>query len=133
MAGFDTLYPDDYRDEYLAQLAADEKRILLTRDAGLLKRKIVEHGLYVQATDPWKQFTEVLHRFNLLEQALANNPRCGACNGLLRVVDKVEVGGRLPEKTRNYYDEFRECIACGKLYWKGSHFQRIESFLKRNE
>lgn len=131
MVGFDTLYPDDYRDEHLAQIAADEKRILLTRDAGLLKRKIVARGLYLQTTDPWKQFAEVLHRFDLFTQALANNPRCAACNGHLRIVDKAMIRDRLPDKTREYFDEFRECVVCGKLYWKGSHFQRITTFLKQ--
>jgi uncharacterized protein with PIN domain len=133
MAGFDTLYPDDYRDENLAQVAADEKRILLTRDAGLLKRKIVARGLYLQATDPWKQFAEVLQRFDLFEQASSNSPRCAACNGNLRIVDKATISDRLPDKTRDYYDEFRECATCGKLYWKGSHFQRIEAFLERRD
>ena len=70
MIGFDTLYPEDYRDEHLAQIAADESRILLTRDAGMLKRKIVARGYYVHATDPWQQLLEVLHRFELVSQAL---------------------------------------------------------------
>jgi hypothetical protein len=129
MIGFDTLYPDDYRDEILAQVAADESRILLTRDAGLLKRKVVARGYYVHATDPWKQLTEVLHRFDLAAQARGGQPRCTACNGLLYEVEKALISDRIQPKTREFFDEFRECSVCHKIYWKGSHYKQMNAYL----
>jgi len=129
MIGFDTLYPDDYRDEILAQIAASESRILLTRDAGLLKRKIVAHGYYVHATDPWEQLAEVLNRFALAAQARGGQPRCTACNGLLYEVEKALINDRLQPKTREFFDEFRECSVCHKIYWKGSHYKQMTEFL----
>ncbi len=128
MLGFDTLYPDDYRDEELARLSSDEDRILLTRDRGLLKRSIVTHGYYVQETDPWRQLAEVFRRFNL-RGSVASFHRCTQCNGLLNPVDKDAIADRLPPKTRQYYDEFRVCQDCGKIYWKGSHYQQMDQFL----
>jgi len=128
MLGFDTLYPDDYRDEALARLSSAEDRILLTRDRGLLKRSIVTRGYYVQETDPWRQLAEVFRRFNLRPSAVRFR-RCTQCNGLLEPVDKDAIADRLPDNTRQYYDEFRVCQSCGKIYWKGSHYQQMDQFL----
>ena len=130
MIGFDTRYPDDYRDEHLAELAASESRILLTRDFGLLKRKVVVRGYYIPTTQPWAQLADVLHRFNLVSQALVAQPRCTACNGTLNPIDKEAVQKRLQPNTLKFHDEFRECSVCGKVYWRGSHYARMTEFLR---
>jgi uncharacterized protein len=38
---------------------------------------------------------------------------------------------QLEPLTRIYYDEFRSCIACGKIFWRGSHFSKLEGFLEQ--
>jgi len=48
MLGFDSLYRNDYHDEELACISANQQRTLLTRDRGLLKRNIVVHGYLVR-------------------------------------------------------------------------------------
>jgi len=65
MLGFDTLYRRDFGDDELAAIAAGEGRILLTKDRGLLKRKLVTHGYCVRATDRQAQVREVMQRFDL--------------------------------------------------------------------
>lgn len=130
MLGFDTLYPDDYRDEELARLSSVERRILLTRDRGLLKRSVVTQGYYVHEIKPWQQLAEVLQRFDLFD-AVASFHRCTQCNGLLKVVSKEAVADKLMPNTRAYYTDFRQCQSCGKVYWKGSHYEAMEQFLER--
>jgi uncharacterized protein with PIN domain len=130
MVGFDTLFPEDYRDEELARISSEEDRILLTRDRGLLKRSIVQRGYSVRATDPWQQLEEVIKRFNLYD-AIERFQRCAACNGVLENVDKAEILDQLPEKTARYYDEFRRCANCGKIYWRGSHYEQIDQLVER--
>lgn len=127
MLGFDTLYRNDYRDEELARISSEERRILLTRDRGLLKRNAVTRGYCVRSTEPRQQLIEVLRRFDLFG-SLAPFQRCLRCNGTLQPVRKEEVINRLPPRTRRYYDEFRICIRCGQIYWKGSHYQRMQRF-----
>ncbi len=129
MLGFDTLYRNDYDDEELAQVSSQEGRILLTRDRGLLKRSIVTHGYCLRTTQPRRQLVEVLRRFDLFSSVMPFS-RCLHCNSLLQSVDKTEIIDRLPPKTSRYYDEFRRCEGCGRIYWPGSHFQRMESFIK---
>ena len=128
LCGFDTLYRNDYGDAEIAEISAREHRILLTRDRDVLKRRIVTHGYFVRADDPRRQLAEVFARFDLHDAA---NPftRCARCNGMLHDVDKQEIVHRLRPLTRHYYDDFRVCGNCGRIFWHGSHVQQIERLL----
>ena len=128
MLGFDTLYRRDYRDQEVAKVSAAERRILLTRDRGLLKRNIVTRGYCVRETNPARQLVEVLQRFNLI-QSIAPFRRCIHCNALLRSVAKELVIHRLLPETKRYYDEFFLCPECNRIYWKGSHYRRMQHFI----
>ena len=65
MVGFDAQYSNTIADEELARLARREKRIILSRDRGLLKRRTVTHGYLVRSAAPRRQLAEVLRRFDL--------------------------------------------------------------------
>ncbi len=130
MVGFDTLYRNDYRDEKLALISSRERRILLTRDRGVLMRGIVTHGYCVRETNPRRQLVEVLRRFDLFG-AVSPFTRCMRCNGLLEPAAKEDIIDRLPPKTREYYDEFRICTGCDQIYWKGSHYERMQQLIAR--
>ena len=129
MLGFDTLCSDDFDDEQLVELSLGEERVLLTKDRGLLKRSVITHGYFVRAIEPGKQILEILKRFDLFSLA-APFSRCMRCNGRLQHVSKQEVLDQLPPKTRDAYDEFRRCDTCQRIYWKGSHYQRMQSFIQ---
>lgn len=128
MLGFDALYHNKFSDEVLARISAEEKRTLLTRDRGLLKRSNVVHGYLVRSNDPPSQLLEVLQRFDLHEYI---NPfkRCLLCNEELKVTSKEEVEQKLPQKVKEYFNEFYFCLGCGKVYWKGSHYERMRKFI----
>jgi uncharacterized protein with PIN domain len=128
MAGFDSLYRNDYGDEELARISRVERRILLTRDVGLLKRGAVTHGYYVRETAIRRQFAEVMRRFDLFSLARPFT-RCLRCNTLLAPVAKAEVAGRIPPRAAELYDEFKHCPNCGRVYWKGGHYRRMREFL----
>jgi uncharacterized protein with PIN domain len=128
LLGFDTLYRNDYDDEELAQISASEQRMLLTRDKGLLMRSLVTYGYYVRATKPDEQIIEVLRRFNLFEKVLPFQ-RCIRCNGLLEPVSKELIFDQLPYKTRREIDEFHRCGECSQIYWRGSHYERMQQFI----
>jgi uncharacterized protein with PIN domain len=124
MLGFDTWYQNHVDDAVLAQISKEERRILLTRDQGLLKRSAVTHGYWVRATAPREQLREVIQRFDL--QRLAKPfTRCLNCNGLLQSALLAEVKDEVPENAARFYSEFWRCTACNKVYWQGSHYQRM--------
>lgn len=128
LLGFNTLYRNDYDDEELAHISSTEQRVLLTRDRGLLMRSIVTYGYYVRKTDPLQQIIEVLQRFNLYN-LVSPFQRCLRCNGLLKTIAKETIFDQLPESVKLYNNEFYRCQNCHQIYWKGSHYKRLQQFI----
>jgi len=128
--GFDTLYYNDYGDKYLAQKSKEENRILLTRDHGLLMRKVVKFGYFIHEDKPKKQLQEVINRYDLIKY-ISENSRCPKCNSNLEHIEKEKIIERLEPKTKKYYNEFYICPSCDQIYWKGSHFKRINKMVEK--
>lgn len=128
MLGFDTLYRNDYPDDELAYVSNVEQRILLTRDIGLLKRSLVIYGYFMRATHPKQRVLEVMARFDLQTWVIPFK-HCMKCNGALHRVEKADILAEISPKTARFYDEYHRCQHCGRIYWKGSHYQRMQSFL----
>jgi uncharacterized protein with PIN domain/sulfur carrier protein ThiS len=128
LLGFDTAYQNDWDDAALLRTALSDRRILLTRDRGLLKRAALDHGYLVRATDPRAQLREVVARFDLAA-GLRPLSRCALCNGRLSAVDKADISSLLPERTAAAVDEFRRCEDCGQLYWQGAHHRGLAELI----
>lgn len=129
LMGFDALYRNDFADAELADLAVAEKRILLTRDRGLLKRRQLTHAWFVRATKPEEQLLAVLRRFNL-EQQLQPFTRCLRCNGEVIPVAKTVVLDSLPPRVCDNYELFCRCQNCKRVYWQGTHYQHMQKFVR---
>lgn len=125
MLGFDTLYRNDYEDNEIIDISARDKRIILTRDLGILKNSRVTHGYWIRSQQPGEQAAEVIRRFDLSKSIKPLN-RCIECNGKIREVEKAEIIEQLKPKTIKYFDEFYRCTNCGKVYWEGSHFSKMQ-------
>jgi uncharacterized protein with PIN domain len=129
MLGFDALYRNNYDDEALAEICEQQERILLTRDRRLLMRSQVQRGYWLHSKTPRLQVLEVAQRYGLLPH-IRPFYRCMGCNTPLQPVEKEAVLHRLEPLTRRYFDEFRICPGCDRVYWKGSHYQRMSRFLE---
>ena len=129
MLGFDCLYQNDYTDDDLAEALRREERILLTRDRRLLMRKVVKHGYCPRSLDSREQLAEVIRRFDLTGQIVPFH-RCLRCNHLLESVSKEAVLDRLEPLTKLYYEEFQICPSCQQIYWKGSHYERMQTLIE---
>jgi len=130
LLGFDVRWEHDLDDATLAAIGAAERRIVLTRDRQLLKRRAVTHGLFVRADQPLEQVVDVLRRLDLGAR-LAPFSRCLRCGGLLIAVGRAEIDTRLEPLTRKYYEEFARCAGCGQVYWKGSHHTRLVQLVEQ--
>lgn len=130
MLGFDVAYETDPDDGELARRSAEEGRILLTRDRGLLRRSVVRLGYLPRSDLPLEQLAEVMRRFDLAGDARPFS-RCLRCNGMLEPVAREAIEDRLQPKTRRYYDAFLRCTACDALYWRGSHVERMQAVIDR--
>ncbi len=130
MLGFDSLYRNDYHDAELADISAEEQRILLTCDVKLLMRKQISRAYFVRSRQPRQQLLEVLSRFDLYDN-LKPFTRCMSCNGITRAVDKRDIEQRLLPKTKKYYHDFYQCESCNKIYWQGTHYQKMMYIIKK--
>lgn len=132
MLGFDSLFYGHCADERLLEISLQQQRILLTRDLELLKRKALTHAYYVRATRPEKQIMEVVARLQL-QHCFTPFTRCTVCNGLLERVNKQQVWSAIPPDSRRSFSEFARCMDCGRVYWKGSHFERMQRMVTKLE
>ena len=128
MLGFDTLYRNDYEDSEIIAIARQENRIILTRDKPLLKSKEVEHGYYVRATEKHEQLSEIVSKFDLYNQ-FRSFTRCMTCNSELIPKKKEEIMHKIVLETVGIFNEFFYCPSCDKVFWKGSHFERMEKLI----
>ncbi|KPK09260.1 MAG: hypothetical protein AMJ64_00780 [Betaproteobacteria bacterium SG8_39] len=130
LAGFDCLWSRDWDDDALVAAAVAESRIVLTRDKGVLRRRAVTHGRFVRATESEAQLAEIVRAFGLRAR-LQPFSRCRECNVPLEDVAKDAIAAQLPDKVRARYTRFRHCPGCGRLYWEGTHFERLRTVLQR--
>ncbi|MFF4904572.1 Mut7-C RNAse domain-containing protein [Streptomyces sp. NPDC001260] len=129
LLGVDTAYESmDIGDPALAALSAAEKRVMLSRDRGLLRRRELWAGAYVYSTRPEDQLRDILDRFR---PELRPWTRCTACNGLLKEATKEEVADQLHGGTQRSYDVFAQCRECGRAYWKGAHHEQLVAIVER--
>lgn len=124
LLGFNTLFRNDFIDNEIVELSLQDKRIILTRDKGILKYNAVTHGYWIRNDDPKEQIREVVTRLQL-ENDFKPFVRCSNCNELLYPVDKKLLQDRLPNDTLLLFNIFMECKGCKKIYWRGSHYDRI--------
>ncbi|MEU8523224.1 Mut7-C RNAse domain-containing protein [Streptomyces sp. NBC_01216] len=127
LLGIDAAYQsEDLGDPALAALSASERRVMLSRDRGLLRRRELWAGAYVYSDRPDDQLRDVLERF---APALEPWTRCTACNGRLTSADKDSVRERLERGTEKTYDVFARCTECERVYWRGAHHARLEEIV----
>ncbi len=123
--GLDASYANNSSDDEILAVSREERRIILTRDRGLLKRRAVTHGYCVRDSRPRDQLSEIFNRFDLKRLARPFS-RCMACNAGLERVEKDSVASLLPPLVVKLYDEFSKCPACGRVFWRGTHWERMK-------
>ena len=126
LVGVDADYGNDADDDALVEQANAGRRVLLTQDRGLLRRRKLWMGAYVRGARPDEQFRDVLDRF---APPLAPWTRCPACNGPLSAAAKATVDSVLLPGTRRTYQAFSRCASCGQVYWRGAHSKRLEQIV----
>jgi uncharacterized protein with PIN domain len=129
MLGFDTVYQNNFAQQELLNISHEEKRILLSRAASITKSSNIEY-LVIAEEDPLLQVVQVIRHFNLKDQF---NPfsRCFACNGIIEIVSKETIKHLIQKNTATYFSKFWQCQNCKRVYWEGSHFEKIRTTIQR--
>lgn len=130
-AGYDASWRADIDDWEVIRLARREGRVLLTCDTGIFRIGIVRDGdvpalLIPQGLKKRDQLAFVIGRLKLVP----GSPRCMACGGVLVELPKEKVRDRAPPRSFAWCEQFYECNNCRRLFWQGTHWQRIARTLE---
>ncbi|SDC39379.1 hypothetical protein SAMN05216345_102108 [Cupriavidus sp. YR651] len=128
MTGFDTLYDNHFEDSEIERIAAEEMRVVLTRDRELLKRRGITHGCYVRAIKSSLQVREIFSRLDLAGSARPF-ALCLDCNVPLHRIDKTEADGRVPDGVFARHERFVTCPQCRRVFWEGSHWRKMRALV----
>ncbi|NIM00970.1 MAG: twitching motility protein PilT [Acidobacteria bacterium] len=129
LLGFDAIYERDYDDAAIASIASRERRILLTRDRGLLKRNEVTRGYWLRHTRPRLQIAETVEALDL-RGSVREFSRCMVCNHALEPVEETSIRDELPPRVRGRFEQVSLCRGCDRLYWPGSHYDRLRGLVR---
>jgi uncharacterized protein with PIN domain len=129
--GYDASYHARIGDAELVREAAAESRVLLTRDRDLTKRRVIQTGvvraILIRDDDVTAQLRQVFTELGLeLKEALT---RCIECNAELQSRVPAMVAERVPPYVRRTQSRYSECPECGRIYWAGTHWQRMREVL----
>ncbi len=134
--GFDALFFSKIEDEELLARAQEEKRILLTRDTGLIQKARDIETLFLES-EKWRdQVVQVLEHFDLWGE-IDSHSRCIACNMELKNLSRKNAKNLVTPFVYKHADSFALCPGCGRIFWRGTHFKdmenEIEEILKKNK
>jgi uncharacterized protein with PIN domain len=130
-AGYQALWRADIDDEEVLGEARKSSATLLTTDSMLMERRLVRDRIIPALWLPPtlripEQLVLVFREFGLK----VSEPRCMSCGGELLRGDKEALREQIPPRTYRWLDEYFVCGACGKLFWRGTHWERIASQLR---
>lgn len=125
--GFDVLYFPKAEDKDLIEASRREKRILLTRDTGLIEKTKKHSGrLFIESDDWREQVVQVLDEFGLWD-SLRPNSRCLACNKPLKPLPKSRARNLVAPHILETASSFAMCPVCGRVFWPGTHYGDMEA------
>ena len=131
--GCDVEYFADIPDKELAERACTEKRIILTRDTLLIRRRKVRENYFFVEGDSYKdQIKQVVKHFSI-DPAARLLTRCLICNALLNDIDRPQVKYRVPHYVYETQAVFRVCPLCSRIFWhatqKDAMVRQLEAML----
>ena len=132
--GYDSKYFSSIEDDKLIAIAKNEKRVILTKDAPLTKiaEKQNVDSILIRGNDEFEQIAQITAKIKLDRFVMnTNNSRCIACNGNLQSVEKYRIIGKIPEGVLEREEKFWICDSCKKIYWEGTHFEKLQEFVNK--
>ena len=133
MMGLDTLFFDSGDDSHMVARALSEDRMILTRDTGIMKRRVVKNGrlkaVLIDSEEPERQMCQLMDTLGLEHQCKPFT-LCLECNQPLVKVSREDVKERVPPHVYKTHNQYMECPVCHRIYWQGTHWEAMVKKLK---
>ncbi len=132
LLGYDSTYFPSIDDKKLINIAKNQRRVLVTKDRQLInaaKKQDID-AVCNQGDNEIEQIAQInsIIKLNKIEITTSNS-RCGFCNNMLESIEKYRVTGKIPDGVLERFEEFWICKRCNKIYWEGSHFEKLQKFV----
>jgi uncharacterized protein with PIN domain len=128
LMGYDTLLLKQKDDAQMIETALGENRVILTKDAQFMKRRLVTNGkiktIHIKHDDPKLQVREVV-KVVKLDYHFKPFSLCLECNRALIARDKGQVQNLVPAHVFETQTQYTQCPACHRIYWPGTHWQAM--------
>lgn len=131
MLGFDTLYDTGHDPCPLAERAAKEERIILTRDTALRRALTPSASVFIADNLPSDQLLAVVRTLRITSIDVHPFSLCLKCNRKLLKKEREFVASAVPDYVLATHQDFSVCPQCGRVYWQGSHKKRMEKMVAR--
>jgi uncharacterized protein with PIN domain len=134
MMGYDSLFFNGSDDTDMVKQGLAEHRVILTRDSGIIKRRVVVNGrlkaVLIESERPDEQMRQVMNTLDL-DCRFRPFTLCLECNEPLIERNPDEVQDRVPPYVRKTQHHYMECPACRRVYWRGTHWQAMMTRLEK--
>lgn len=132
--GYDSKYFSSIEDEKVIAIAENEKRIIVSKDEELTRiaEKKNISSVLIRGNDEIEQIAQIDLKVKFDKFSLnSDTSRCIECNGNLQQIEKYRVIGKVPEGVLQREERFWMCSSCKKVYWEGTHFEKLQEFVDR--
>ena len=134
MMGYDTLFFNGSDDSHMVATALKEGRVILTRDTQIMKRRVITGGqikaIFIKSDNPEQQMRQVIDTLDM-DCRFRPFTLCLECNQPLQERSKPEVKERVPPYVFKTQEQYMECPACHRIYWRGTHWQAMTEKLEQ--
>ena len=128
LMGYDTLLLRQKDDAQMIRTALGENRVILTKDAQFMRRRLVTNGeirvMHIKLDDPKLQVREVMKTMKL-DCHFKPFSLCLECNRTLTARDKEQMKNLVPARVFDTQTQYTECPGCHRIYWPGTHWQAM--------
>jgi uncharacterized protein with PIN domain len=132
--GYDALFFNGSNDSRMVAIALAEERVILTRDTQIMKRRVVTSGrlkaILIQSDKPEPQMHQVIDSLHL-DCRFKPFAICLECNQPLVEKSKQQVKDLVPPYVFQTQNQYMECPNCHRIYWRGTHWQRMNKKLRK--
>jgi uncharacterized protein with PIN domain len=134
MMGYDTTFFNGSDDSLMVATALAEGRVILTRDTQIMKRRAVTSGklkaILIQSDKPELQIRQVIDNLSL-DCQFRPFSICLEDNQPLVAKNREEVVDLVPQYVSQTQNQYVQCPACHRIYWRGTHWQAMTQKLER--
>jgi len=134
MVGYDARFFEGSNDSQMITIALASNRIILTRDTQIMRRRVITSGqlkaILIQSDEPERQIRQVIDALKL-DCQFQPFSICLECNQPLVERSREQVKDLVPPYVFQTQNQYMECPACHRIYWRGTHWQAMTKNLRK--